>query len=81
MTSPTVRLEDARGFWRLFHRAELRWVSPDTCTPRGQVWRLPLFVRDASGVFRAQDPAIGPAGAPLDELYRPAGWSFPELVS
>ena len=76
----SIRLQDARGFWRVFQREELRWINRDTCAPRGQVWIAEAFRRDATGTFLSAKPAIGPASASIDEMYRPDGWSFPETA-
>lgn len=75
-----VRLEDARGFWRRYERRLLRWKGRSICRPRGQVWDGDAFRRQPNGVYRSDEPAIGPSNGRRDELTRPGGWHRPEAA-
>ncbi len=75
-----VRLEDARGFWRVATMADIDWLSHDTLRLRGTCWASLRFVftgrRDAEGRrrFRSAQPAIGPSNRSRAAVYLPAGW-------
>ena len=88
-----IRLEDARGCWRLHTVSKDDKRFDDALELAGQSWSGLRFVRVigpraavlvaarcARGpvlIFRAAAPAIGPIDVPYSELYRPIGWQSP----
>ena len=78
-----IRLEDARGCWRL-HIVSLRDKRfDDAIELRGRAWSGLRFVRRSPTTFRdgpiyqAGRPAIGSPHTPFSPLYLPAGWHAP----
>lgn len=79
-----VRLEDARGCWRLW---EVEAPLPPSVLLPGYTWKsLPFHLtsdRDGADrrIYRARRPAIGPARAPfVASLYLPDDWHAPAGV-
>lgn len=86
-----IRLEDARGCWRLHTVSKDDKRFADAIELAGQCWSGLRFHRrpfhapatDATGrpvfrqIFRAAAPAIGGEGAPFSPLFLPAGWHAP----
>lgn len=78
-----IRLEDARGCWRLAPVAEVEQdlTNPKAVRLRHQTWWTLVFFEVDPGqlVFRSFDPAIGPRGAVFSRrLHLPDGWNAPE---
>lgn len=81
--TPLVRLEDARGCWKVVPHADLILVTPETVRLTGAAWKhLPftLFSNDgAMPVYRANRAALGDVSQPfIGRLHLPDGWHAPK---
>lgn len=79
-----IRVEDARGCWRIVGRDEIVWVeSSETICLRGNSWATLRFTRTGettplgAEIYRAARPAIGPVGPFVASIHLPGGWVAP----
>ena len=81
----TIRLQDARGCWRLHTVAKDDKRFDGAIELAGQAWSGLRFFqvsqvstpRGAPPRFLAGTPAIGPVRTPFSPLFLPAGWQPP----
>lgn len=81
--TPLVRLEDARGCWRVVPQADVRLVSAEAVVLKGAAWaKLPFDLYSNEGpmtVYRARRAAIGHHVQPfVPALHLPEGWHAPK---
>lgn len=83
-----IRLEDARGCWRLHTVSTRDRRFENALELAGQAWSGLRFLRHVEVTreenrvvcYRSLLPAIGHAEAPFSHLHLPAGWHAPALV-